>query len=331
MDLSRVKNLLVIRLSSLGDVLLATPVIRSVKKAYPDIKLDFIVREEYSDVLRYNPNVDNIISYTSEKADTAAFKERLQNGGYDLAVDLQNNIRSRRLTKKLGIPVVRFGKKSVEKFLLVNFKINKLKSSGSIPERYAGAIENLKLDDEGLDLFLPEDLNREGKKDSNRIGFAPGSKHFTKMWPEEYYIELGRLLSAKGYKVVILGGSIDKEICRKITEALPGSINLSGENSLFDTAAAMKNCSAVVCNDSGLMHASCALKIPVLAFFGSTVKEFGFAPYKNNNIVLENNSLSCRPCSHIGKDKCPKGHFKCMTELTPGIAFEKLKMLISAS
>ncbi len=92
----------------------------------------------------------------------------------------------------------------------------------------------------------------------------------------------------------------------------------------------MKKCEAVVCNDSGLMHTACSQKIPVLVFFGSTVKEFGFTPYKNKNIILENNSLSCRPCTHIGKSYCPKGHFKCMLEIEPGIAFNKLNILLGS-
>ena len=82
------------------------------------------------------------------------------------------------------------------------------------------------------------------------------------------------------------------------------------------------------CNDSGLMHTACALKIPVLTFFGSSVKEFGFTPYKNNNLILENNSLTCRPCSHIGRERCPKGHFRCMLEISPEKAFEELITLL---
>jgi ADP-heptose:LPS heptosyltransferase len=91
----------------------------------------------------------------------------------------------------------------------------------------------------------------------------------------------------------------------------------------------MKKCKAVICNDSGLMHTACAVGTPVLTFFGSTVKEFGFTPYRNKNLILENNSLSCRPCSHIGRDKCPKNHFKCMKELTPEIVFNKLNQLLN--
>ena len=150
------------------------------------------------------------------------------------------------------------------------------------------------------------------------------------MWPEEYYIKLGKLLNENGYRIVLFGGRNDLDVCQKISTSIPDSINLCNEDDVLQTAADMKKCEAVTCNDSGLMHVACAVNVPVLAFFGSTVKEFGFTPYKNYNSILENNSLSCRPCSHIGRESCPKGHFKCMLELKPGQAFEKLMLLINS-
>ena len=92
----------------------------------------------------------------------------------------------------------------------------------------------------------------------------------------------------------------------------------------------MKECKAIVCNDSGLMHTACAMKVPVLALFGSTIREFGFTPYNNKNLILENKTLSCRPCTHIGRENCPKNHFKCMLELSPGDAYNKLIELINS-
>ncbi len=147
------------------------------------------------------------------------------------------------------------------------------------------------------------------------------------MWPAEYYEKLGILLSEAGYRIVLLGGSDDLALCTEISEKISGSVNLCNEDDLLQTAADMKCCTAVVCNDSGMMHTACAAGIPVLTFFGSTVKEFGFSPYKNRNLILENKSLTCRPCSHIGRERCPKGHFKCMLEITPEKAYEALMTL----
>ncbi|MCH7517107.1 MAG: hypothetical protein IIB08_08330 [Bacteroidetes bacterium] len=122
-------------------------------------------------------------------------------------------------------------------------------------------------------------------------------------------------------------GKDDKQICRKIVSNLSSAINLSNDNDILQTAADMKMCKAVYCNDSGLMHTATAVSVPVIAFFGSTVREFGFAPYNSINIILENNSLSCRPCTHIGRSSCPKKHFKCMKEISAELAFTQLELI----
>ncbi len=329
MNLFDVKNLLIIRLSSLGDILLTTPLVRSIKKKYPEIKIDFILKKEYKDLLKFNPYLSNIIEYETERYEKKIILGQLAKTKYDFVVDLQNNFRSAEIRRIIKVPSVKFNKRTIDKFLIVKFKINRLKNAPQIPVRYAETLDDFKLDDGGLDLFLPPDIKSELYGEENLIGFAPGSKHFTKMWPKDYYIELGNKLTDDGFKIVLFGGENDLQTCYEISNKIPSSINLCSNNNIYKTAVNMKRCSAIVCNDSGLMHVASALKIPVLAFFGSTVKEFGFTPYNCKNIVFENYELSCRPCTHIGRDKCPKKHFKCMLELTPQTAFEKLKLLLN--
>lgn len=318
-------NVLIIRLSSLGDILLTTPLIRSLKKKYPSVSIDFILREEYKDVLKHNPYINNLMLFS--RNDNADIHETVKKRDYDLVIDLQNNLRSRKLTRHINAPVSKLDKRRVDKFLLVNFGINRLKDAPPVPERYIAAVPELEPDGQGLDLILPDNINTVSIPGRN-IGMCPGSRHFTKMWPEDNFIELGRLLTEKGYKILLLGGRSDREICGRIAQKIDGAVDLSNNNDLFSTAAEMKNCSIIICNDSGMMHAACAAEVPVAVFFGSTVREFGFAPYKNNNLILENNSLSCRPCSHIGRAKCPKGHFKCMKEITPALAFDKISKIL---
>ena len=154
--------------------------------------------------------------------------------------------------------------------------------------------------------------------------------HFTKRWPIEFYAEFGRRLTKEGYMIAVLGGESDKTICSDLQKMIPNSIDLSNNNDLFQTAAHMKNCKAVVCNDSGLMHTAAAMGIPVISIFGSTVKEFGFAPYGVQSLVIENHDLNCRPCTHIGKSKCPKTHFKCMNDITPNLVYDKFKNLLGS-
>ena len=316
------KRIIIIRLSSLGDILLTTPLIRSIKTQYPQITIDFLLREQYQDTLKLNKYISNLYLYKSDLRE-------LNDNSYNLIVDLQNNFRSRKVVKDLKAPTLKFRKYNLDKFLLVKFKINRVKYLPQIPIRYSNTIPDFKLDENGLDIFLPNDIKSNLKDEIKYIGFAPGSKHFTKMWPIEYYIELGKSLSNDGHIVVMLGGKNDKKICKEISKEISSSIDLSNDDDLFQTAGDMQQCSAIICNDSGLMHLACALKIPVLTFFGSTVKDFGFTPYKNHNLILENNSLNCRPCSHIGKSSCPKDHFNCMKKLTPQLAYNNLKELLT--
>jgi len=280
------------------------------------------VNENYKDVVINNPNLDKIHLYNKDK-------EIEFNTGFDLVIDLQNNRRSRKIVKALASPVVSFKKPQLDKFLLVNFKINRFKNIIPIPVRYANTIPGIDVKDPPEILTGKtncEQLNASEKKMT--IGLAPGSRHFTKMWPENYFLELSNKLIESGYKVVIFGGNSDIEIGERIAKKIAGVKNLTNENDLLKTVECMKNCSAIVCNDSGMMHTATAAGVPVVAIFGSTVKEFGFAPFSPESIVLENTGLSCRPCSHIGRDKCPKKHFRCMLEITPEMVFNKLIKLL---
>jgi heptosyltransferase-2 len=322
MDLSNAKKILIIRFSSLGDILLTTPLIRSFKKQYKQLKIDFVVKEQFQDVVLNNPYLNKIYSLQNFE-ELKKIKNELLKNNYDVVVDLQNNFRSKKLVSGLSKNIFRFKKPNINKFLLVKFKINFLKEMIPIPIRYANSIPNFQLDNKSLELFLPKDVNPAITKNADIIGLCPGSVHKTKMWPEEYFFELGNIFVNKGYKVVLFGGKSDKQICKKIANQIPGSVDLSNDNKLYETSANMKICKTVICNDSGLMHTAVASNIPVVAIFGSTVKEFGFAPYKSKSLVIENNSLSCRPCSHIGLAKCPKKHFNCMQTLTPKLVFEK--------
>jgi heptosyltransferase-2 len=312
----------------LGDILLTTPLIRSLKKQNPTLQIDFLVRSEYSDLLAVNPYVSSLHLFSRTDQENKKLKIKLMEMKYDCIVDLQNNLRSKLFLNNLSGEVLSFNKKRFEKVLLVHTKINLLKEAPAIPVRYAETIPDFQLDGEGLDLFIPENISARITQDKNVIGLCPGARHFTKRWQKENFIQLGNMLIEKGFSVALFGGKSDRELCEEITKEIPGSINLSTEDDILQLAKDMQQCKAIVCNDSGLMHTACAVKTPVVAIFGSTVGEFGFTPYGCKNIILENNSLTCRPCSHIGKKKCPQKHFRCMIELTPAQAFESINKVL---
>lgn len=327
-QLSEINRILIIRLSSLGDILLTTPLIRAIKRENPAIQIDFLLRIEYRDLLIKNPNINELVLFSRNDFENLNLVKSLRNKNYELIIDLQNNLRSRGITSKLSGKKLRFDKKSFQKILLVKSKVNLLKNSPSIPVRYANVIDVLELDDQGLDLFTDNEPSSEIKKLENVIGLCPGARHFTKRWPIEYFIQLSRFLIQNNFNVALFGGKIDKEFCKQIKGVVPEVINLQNDDNILQTAADMKLCKAIVCNDSGLMHAASAIGTKVLTIFGSSVKEFGFTPYNCKSLILENNSLSCRPCSHIGRESCPEEHFSCMKEIKPDFVFNELLKLL---
>ena len=296
---------------------------------FPDVKIDMLIREEYANVIKLNPYLNSKLFFKNIEEENNRLIEQLKNNQYELVLDLQNNIRSNKIASSLKTTKIKFNKRSIDKFLLVNFKINRLRKAHQIPVRYSSAIQNFRLDEKALDLFTDKSASIVLMSKNNLIGFCPGARHFTKRWPKEYFIELGNKLSQNGYTIVLFGGKIDKEICEEIRTKINGAINLSGDDDLLQTTTDMKLCRAVVCNDSGLMHTASASGTKVIAIFGSTVKEFGFTPYNCANLILENNSLTCRPCSHIGRSECPKKHFECMKSIKPEFVFERLQHFLN--
>lgn len=286
----------------------------ALRKEYPKAEIDFVVKKEFSDVYLCNPSINKKIIYRKEIA--SSLNEELKNDKYDLVVDLQNNWRSRALTKDISKNILRFNKPTLKKLLLVYLKINLLKEKKSIVTRYAESA-NVTLEGKVLEFFLPNNVKSNLVPGKKYIGFCPGAKHFTKRWLPEYYVELGIELVKLNYQVVLFGGSSEKELCKVIANQIPGAINLQNNDDLFSLAVDIQKCACVVTNDSGLMHLTAAVGTPIVAIFGSTVQEFGFAPFGVRNLILENNSLFCRPCSHIGRSSCPKKHFKCIKEVTP--------------
>ncbi len=327
MDVFKAKNILIIRLSSLGDVLLTTPIVRSIKKLNPGTSIDFIVQKEFLEVYQNNPHLRNCFSYNKQKRQlTESIFFSIKN--YDLIIDLQNNRRSKEIISDFNGVVNRFRKSSLKKILLVKTKINLMKNLPPIPDRYAECAFGLELDEYGLEIFDKNKNLYKQKSQKNIIGICPGSKHYTKMWNADYFTELANNLLSIGYEVAIIGGSSDKTITDKILNSNRYFLDFTTKNNLLETADNLSKCKLVVCNDSGLMHLASAVQIPLIAIFGSTVREFGFTPYKCTNLVLENNLLNCRPCSHIGKSRCPKKHFKCMLEIKPEFVLNKIEEML---
>jgi heptosyltransferase-2 len=328
---------LIIRLSSIGDIILASPLIRLLTKRFPQGQIDFLVKREYADLVRFHPHLRNVIELDARRgfAELRALKRRLREERYDTVIDIQGNLRSSFLRTGLSAAVLRVDKRRLARFLLVNFKWNVYKTSPPVPVRYLETVRSARIvdDGDGLELFIPEETRTRVQKhlsdagvDSQRgvVGICPGAKHATKRWFPERFAQLAiALLSEDVHKILILGGEDDRSLCASIEQEVVRSngrrdcvVNLAGAFSLLETASAMDACDTVVANDSGLLHLAAARKRDVVAIFGPTVQEFGFYPYGTENRVIERRNLYCRPCSHIGGKTCPEGHFRCMKEIS---------------
>lgn len=307
------KKILIIRFSSLGDILLSFPLINALKKEYPASEIHYLTKEAYKSVLELNPSIGKIIFYSGEPLNK--LKAVIKNEGYDLVLDIHKNIRSVFLTLFSVLNVKRYKKNSFKKFLLVKFKINLFKEIIPVYGKYIKAVGN-NFEEKHKEFTTAElSFSRERKYGFPYVVIAPSSKHFTKTYPKEKFVELIGNLKVK---IVLVGdaGEKDKIICEYI-EKNTGAINLCGKLNYNELAGILYNSEYVITNDSAILHFAEALGKKVNAVFGSTVKEFGFFPQLKKSQVFENKNLKCRPCTHIGREECPKGHFKCMNEITP--------------
>ncbi|MBE2278810.1 MAG: glycosyltransferase family 9 protein [Ignavibacteriaceae bacterium] len=325
-------KILIIRLSSLGDVILSTVLPKFLNFHYPGIKIDFLVLDKFADVYKDNPFIKTVFAVS--KQNLATLKKLLQSEGYDLVIDLQNNIRTRKLLYGINSLVVKFNKYHFRKFLLVKFKIDLLKNLPQIPLRYIDSLSSVlpgykeMRKDFQTELFLNDDFDLNLPLGAKIICIAPGAAHFTKRWGESNFSNLIQILVENGFTPVLIGGLSEKNLCAQISQNTGDVFDLSGEDNLSKVVSLFKKSLLLVCNDSGLMHAACAVQLPVVSIFGSSVEQFGFAPYSTNSIILQNNSLSCRPCSHIGRSACPKKHFNCMRSISPEEVFIKVQLLL---
>jgi len=356
-------KILIIRLSSLGDIVLSYPLIHQLHRTFPRARIHFLVRPEYRELLENHPFVDRVITLNPSDGLPGLLQLRkdIREQNYPVILDIHRNLRTfvllagsrfplplvRWLTGKPQIRVYRIRKQQFARFLLVHFKINLYRQwygrTLSVREKYLKTAQPLGVPQSPEVFEFPYPLQYRTRArnilhsngiDPPFVVMAPGSRHFTKRWPAEYFAQLADLLYRNfQLKTVLVGGPEDQPVAREVLKHSreKSIVSLTGELPLLFTVGVIHLSTAMVTNDSGLMHIADALQIPTLAIFGSTVKELGFFPLSSHSVVLENQSLSCRPCSHIGRETCPKGHFRCMRELTPDMAWTKLLPLLKSS
>ena len=312
------KKILIIRFSSIGDIVLTTPVIRCLKQQRSEIEIHYLTKNSFKNILENNPYLSKV--HTIEK-EAKEIIEALKKENFDFIIDLHHNIRSLQIKKALGKPTSTLKKLNFKKWLLVNFKINILPPI-HVVDRYMQTLSPLgiKNDLKGLDFFIPlkDKINITSlplTHQNGYIGFVIGAKHFTKQLPVEKIISICKKLNTP---IILLGGKEDISRAKEIEAAVGLTIyNACGQYNLNQSASLIKQASKIISHDTGLMHIAAAFKKDILSVWGNTVPAFGFAPYMagKESKIIEVLHLSCRPCSKIGYDKCPKGHFKCMSNI----------------
>ncbi len=316
-----IRKILVIRFSSIGDIVLTTPVVRSLKQGLPECEVHVLTKAAYRDLYAYHPQIDGIHVLEDSLRSTV---QKLKRETFDLILDLHNNLRSLRIRLALMVPSSVVDKKNLHKYLMVRKSGYPSEWLPHIVTRYGKTLQKagVQLDNGGLDLFYPAELDQWANNlvaptlpDSGRLGVVLGAKFRTKRWLPAYFIEtLNRLQRP----IILIGGADAQEERNIILPELQVPVFDGIQTySLLQSTALLNLAADVLTHDTGFMHIAAALGKPVYSIWGNTVPALGMTPYKTTSVILENQALSCRPCSKIGYQACPKGHFKCMRDLTP--------------
>ncbi len=309
---------LIIRFSSIGDIVLTTPVIRNLKEQSEGAEVHFLTKAQYRSILENNPFIDKI--HTLDRSINELITE-LRREHFHYVIDLHNNLRTSKVKLRLNTNSFSFNKLNIEKWLMVNFKINKLPAK-HIVDRYIETIrffidEN---DQKGLDFFIPEkdevDLKSLPKNfRTEYIAIAIGAQHATKRLPLDKIVSICKKLEKP---IILLGDKNDSQVAEKVEQAVGKNIfNACGIYNLNQSASIVRQAKLVISHDTGLMHIAAAYKKQIISIWGNTIPEFGMYPYLSGqgSEIIEVKGLNCRPCTKIGFNKCPKRHFKCMMDI----------------
>ncbi len=310
-------KVLIIRFSSIGDIVWTTPIIRCLKQQLPNCELHFATKDSYGQMLEANPYIDKLFLL---KDNLAELTQELSAEKYDYVIDLHKNLRTLRMKLSLSGKKYTYNKYIFERWLFVKFKINKMPNSHII-DRYFEAVAPLgvKNDGKGLDYFILPKHEIDIKKilpddfQNRYVAYIIGGSEATKKLPLQKMLELCRKINRP---IVLIGGKEDVENGDNLVKIIElPVVNLTGKLSISESASVVKQAAKVFGHDTGLTQIAAAFHDTVYSIWGTTTPLFGIKPYTKNSILLENKDLACRPCSKAGLPLCPLGHFKCMSEL----------------
>ena len=319
-------SILLIRLSSLGDIVLTTPLIAALRERYPGSRIEMVMAEEYESLVPVLPGLSkvHVFDKSAGLAGLLALRQKLKAEKFDFALDLHNVLRTRVLRRGLGKTICVIKKRTIRRWLLVKFKIDRLKACPDVIGRYFETAKSLGVMDTGASPVLITKAIRQ----KDRIAIAPGARHWNKRWSAQNFAKVALELIARGNHIDLHGSKEDAIFTEEIASNLPAVhfTDFAGQLDLREAAERIGEASLMISNDSGLAHIAEAVGTRVIAIFGPTVKQFGFAPRSIDAVVLEVEGLYCRPCTPNGLDHCPEKHFRCMKEIVPERVIEVLNI-----
>lgn len=317
-------RILAIRFSSIGDILLTTPLLRAVRARYPDAHLAFLTKEPFAPLLSDNPRLSQLLTLGPGES-LAALGGRLRRERFTHVLNLHGSLRTRGL--RLLVPARWSGYRNhrVAREILIRTKRNLYSRDIPVPERYFDAVRKLDVrpDGEPPEFYLNEKAKAEaGAWIASRFGnggpvvsVAPGAAHNTKRWPVEYWQDLVQRMTGRGFNVAVVGGPEDQATAEAVRQAGgERAANAAGSFGLQGTGAILAASHLLVSGDTGVMHMATGVDTPVIALFGPTVRAFGFFPYSRRAVVLERD-MGCRPCTAWGTERCPLGHHRCLRDI----------------
>ena len=307
---------LIIRFSSIGDIVLTTPVIRCLKNQVEGAEVHYLTKKGYASLVKSNPWVDKVHVLDDKMS---RLLEGLKQESFDYIIDLHRNLRSARIKHGLRRMSFSFDKLNWQKWLMVNFKIYKLPEK-HIVDRYleTTSLFDVKNDGKGLDYFIPPadkvDINQLPLPFSNGyIGFAIGAQHSTKKLPAEKIIAICNKIDLP---ILLLGGKEDSKTAERVKATCNVNIlNTCGKYNINQSASLVEQARCIISHDTGLMHIAAAFGKKIISIWGNTIPGFGMTPYlpHRESFMAQVQGLPCRPCSKIGHNHCPKSHFRCMS------------------
>jgi lipopolysaccharide heptosyltransferase II len=327
-------NILAVRFSSIGDILLTTPLLRAIRRTHPGARVTLLTKREFVPLLSHNPNVSRVIGL-APGGSLLRLAAELRGDEYTHLLDLHDSLRSRALRALVPGHWRGYPKHRWARALLIHGKRNRYRDRRPVPERYFSAVSDLGVAPDGRppEFFLGAEATEQVgdwlisvgfQSEPNIVAMAPGAAHATKRWPLEHWRRLISNAVMDGLSVVIVGGPGDAALAAALSDGAGARVaNAAGTFGLQATGALLKRARGLVSGDTGVMHMATAVGTPVVALFGPTVEAFGFFPYTREATVLEL-PLPCRPCTSQGGPRCPLGHHRCLVDIEPAVVNEAL-------